>query len=84
MPSKKGIKNVPCCKLLIANDVHTNEEILANQDTKRRILAVDDQPDITIALKIGLEENGGFDVNAFTDPEQALSRFKPELYDSPY
>jgi DNA-binding response OmpR family regulator len=57
---------------------------LANQDTKRRILAVDDQPDITIALKIGLEENGGFDVNAFTDPEQALSRFKPELYDSPY
>jgi two-component system, OmpR family, response regulator ChvI len=54
---------------------------LANQDTKRRILVVDDQPDITITLKIGLEENGGFDVDAFTNPEQALSRFKPDLYD---
>jgi bacterioferritin (cytochrome b1) len=43
----------PCCKLLIANDVHTNEEILANQDIKRRILVLDDQPDITITLKIG-------------------------------
>jgi DNA-binding response OmpR family regulator len=44
-------------------------------------MVVDDLPDITITLKIGLEENGGFDVDAFTDPEQALSRFKPDLYD---
>ena len=27
---------------------------------KRRILVVDDQPDITITLKIALEEGGGF------------------------
>jgi two-component system catabolic regulation response regulator CreB/two-component system response regulator ChvI len=53
---------------------------LANQDTKRRILVVDDQPDITITLKIGLEEDGGFDVDAFTDPELALSSFKPDTY----
>jgi DNA-binding response OmpR family regulator len=26
-------------------------------------------------------EDGGFDVNAFTDPELALSNFKPGLYD---
>jgi DNA-binding NtrC family response regulator len=52
---------------------------LASQD-KRRILVVDDQPDITIALKIGLEVNGGFDVDTFTDPKLALSSFKPNIY----
>jgi hypothetical protein len=50
---RRASKMFPCCKLLIANDVHTNEEILANQDIKRRILVLDDQPDITITLKIG-------------------------------
>ena len=42
---------------------------MTSQNIKRRILVVDDQPDITITLKIGLEEDGGFDVDAFTDPE---------------
>ena len=54
---------------------------MTSQNTKRRILVVDDQPDITITLKIALEEDGGFDVDAFTDPELALSCFKPDLYD---
>jgi DNA-binding NtrC family response regulator len=54
---------------------------LANQDAERRILVVDDDQDITIALKIGLEEGGRFDVDAFIDPELALSSFKPDLYD---
>ena len=42
--------------LLMENDVHTNEGVLASQNTKRRILVVDDQSDITITLKIALEE----------------------------
>jgi len=49
---------------------------LASQGTKRRILVIDDEPDITTILQIGLEE-GGFDVDAFTDPKLALSSFKP-------
>jgi DNA-binding response OmpR family regulator len=53
---------------------------LTSRNTKRRILVVDDQPDLTITLKIGLEEGGGFDVDAFTDPELALSSFKPGKY----
>jgi DNA-binding response OmpR family regulator len=52
---------------------------LASQGTKRRILVVDDEPDITTTLQIGLEA-GGFDVDAFTDPELVLSSFKPGLY----
>jgi DNA-binding response OmpR family regulator len=52
---------------------------LASQGTKRRILVIDDEPDITTILQIGLEE-GGFDVDAFTDPKLALSSFKPGSY----
>jgi DNA-binding NtrC family response regulator len=36
-----------------------------------RILIVDDEPDIAIAFKIGLEDNG-FKVNAFDNPSKAL------------
>jgi two-component system, OmpR family, response regulator ChvI len=39
------------------------------------ILLVDDEPDITFALSIGLEDNG-FVVNAFNDPLLALQAFK--------
>jgi DNA-binding response OmpR family regulator len=53
---------------------------LANQDTKRRILVVDDQPDITLTTEVELEEEGLFDVDTFTDPELALSSFKPGIY----
>ena len=52
-----------------------------NSNTKRRILAVDDSPDITLTVKIGLEASGTFEVHTFNDPEVALSSFKPGLYD---
>jgi DNA-binding response OmpR family regulator len=60
---------------------NNNEEALASQGTKRRILVVDDEPDITLTLQVGLEEGGGFDVDAFTDPDLALKSFKPNFYD---
>lgn len=53
---------------------------MASQGTKRRILVVDDEPDIVTALQIGLEA-GGFDVDAWIDPELVLSDFRPDLYD---
>lgn len=43
-------------------------------------MAIDDEPDITLMLRLGLED-GGFDVDAFSDPELALSSFRPGLYD---
>src|SRR5919108_2450798 len=61
------------------NCIH-DHEALAIQGTKRRILVVDDERDITLTLQLGLEA-GGFDVDAFTDPELALSDFRPSLYD---
>jgi mRNA degradation ribonuclease J1/J2 len=54
----------------------------SNSNTKKkRILAVDDEPDITLTVKAGLEATGLFQVNTFNDPELALSSFKPRLYD---
>ena len=66
--------------LLITLYVDTNEQPLTSHYTKKRILVVDDEYDITFTLQAGLED-GGFDVDAFTDPELALSSFKPGLYD---
>jgi DNA-binding response OmpR family regulator len=48
---------------------------------KRRILAVDDDSDITLTVKMGLEDSGLFQVDTFNDPKLALSSFKPGLYD---
>ena len=44
-----------------------------------RILLVDDEPDITSSLKIGLERHG-FQVDAFNDPKKAIAGFKPNTY----
>ncbi len=48
---------------------------------KKRILLVDDEPDITIALEAALEESGFFQVDTFNDAESTLSGFKPGHYD---
>jgi DNA-binding response OmpR family regulator len=44
-----------------------------------RILLVDDEPDITLPFRIGLEDNG-FEVDAFNDSVMALSNFKDRSY----
>jgi DNA-binding response OmpR family regulator len=43
-------------------------------------LLVDDERDIALAFKIGLEDNG-FKVDAFDNPSKALSNFKAGFYD---
>ena len=44
-------------------------------NTKRILFVVDDEPDITIAFSMALEDNG-FVVDAFNDPLLALEAFK--------
>jgi DNA-binding response OmpR family regulator len=53
---------------------------LTGENSKRRVLVVDDNPDITFTVKIGLEASGLFEVDTFNDPELAISSFKPGLY----
>jgi DNA-binding response OmpR family regulator len=55
--------------------------VLTSQNNKSRILAVDDNPYITLTVKLGLEASGLFEVDTFNDPELALSSFKTGLYD---
>lgn len=54
---------------------------MKNNMMKKRILIVDDDPDILTTYKKGLEESGLFEVDTFTDPEETLSNFKNGLYD---
>src|SRR5215472_2719280 len=52
---------------------------MTTENDKQRILIVDDESDITTALKIYLEIQG-FHVDAFTDPIYALAQFKAGFY----
>jgi DNA-binding response OmpR family regulator len=45
-----------------------------------KILVVDDEPDITASLKIGLERHG-FQVDTYNNPKRSLEEFKPGRYD---
>jgi CheY-like chemotaxis protein len=55
----------------------------------KRILVVDDDPDLTLTFKVGLEEYYDdindkkmiFEVYTYNDPLLALSQFKPHFYD---
>ena len=48
----------------------------------KRVLIVDDESDVNLAIKMILEENG-FKVDSFTDPVLALENFRKEagMYD---
>src|ERR1041384_4207015 len=49
-------------------------------DNNNRILIVDDEPDLT-NLSILVLEHYGYKVDAFNDPKEALSKYKPGSYD---
>lgn len=51
-----------------------------NKKLKKKILLVDDEPDLTFSFKEGLED-AGFNVDVFNDSMCALENFKPGFYD---
>jgi len=59
------------------NDVVVDNINSRTSQTMKRILVVDDEPDVSLSLKVTLEENG-FKVNAFEDPIIALDNFRKE------
>jgi DNA-binding response OmpR family regulator len=48
---------------------------------KKRIFVVDDEPDINLTIKAALEQENGFEVDAFDDPIIALDNFTKGVYD---
>lgn len=62
--------------------LQANKQIITTSDSsKKRILIVDDEPDITLTFKIVLESTGLYDVYTFNEPSKALANFKANLYD---
>jgi CheY-like chemotaxis protein len=66
-------------------DICTTEELVANKEkqeerSSKRILIVDDEPDISFTLKIILEENGFKEVDVYNEPLLALQNFKSRVY----
>jgi DNA-binding response OmpR family regulator len=58
----------------------TKETTTTTKKSSYRILFIDDNNDILLTIKEGLEYHG-FIVDIFSNPLEALSSFKPELYD---
>ena len=51
-----------------------------SQQGQKKILAVDDEADLTMLCSLALEYHG-FKVDTFNDPQEALSNYKPDYYD---
>ena len=50
------------------------------RNNKKRVLIVDDEPDVTLVLKQVLDENG-FEADSYDEPRLALNNFKVNMYD---
>jgi DNA-binding response OmpR family regulator len=51
-----------------------------NTSNTKKVMVVDDEPDVLSVLEIVLEENG-FEVDSFVDPIVALKNYKVGIYD---
>jgi PleD family two-component response regulator len=53
----------------------------------KRIIVIDDEPDVTLTFKVGLEgyyviyDQRKFEVNTYNNPILALTQFRPHFYD---
>ena len=64
-----------------ANGKHLPSLTNKSRTNSKRILIVDDEPDITLCFKIALEDNGFKEqVDVYNDPSIALSAFSPGSY----
>ena len=57
-----------------------NRQQSQKENGMKRILVVDDEYDVSLVMKLILEENG-FKVDSFTDATEALESFSTGLYD---
>src|ERR671920_1007934 len=57
-----------------------NSDHQKRQQKQKKILVVDDEPDLTKLCSLALEYHG-FKVDTFNDPQEALSNYKPGYYD---
>ncbi|MFL6316973.1 MAG: response regulator [Nitrososphaeraceae archaeon] len=69
----------------VRSNTITVERIKEKDPFIKRILIVDDDPDITLTFKVGLDghyyDKRRFEVYTYNNPVLALSEFKPNFYD---
>ena len=66
---------------MISHSGTEQDRLLTSVHAKKyKVMIVDDEQDITTVFKMGLEKNE-FIVTTFNDPLEALSKFRPGLYD---
>ena len=59
----------------------TSSPLSFDPQQHKRILVVDDNPDIVFTLRVGLESDPTIQVFSFDNPVTALVEFKPNFYD---
>jgi two-component system alkaline phosphatase synthesis response regulator PhoP len=60
---------------------HLKSSLLSSESQHKRILIIDDNPDIVFTLRVGLESDPTMQVFGFDNPVTALVEFKPNFYD---
>ena len=64
------------------NQIKSSSSLLSHDHQQhKRILVVDDNPDIVFTLRIGLERDSTMQVYSYDNPVSALLEFKPNFYD---
>jgi DNA-binding NtrC family response regulator len=53
---------------------------MLNRDNCAKVMVVDNENDIAVVIKKALEIEGGFDVDDFTNPKEALDHFKNNVH----
>ena len=65
---------------VISREQKSNQQQIQKNKSIKRILVVDDEYDVSLTMKLVLEESG-FEVDSFTDASEALENFTTGLYD---
>ena len=77
------ITTIHTCKSyydVISRERKSNQQQIQKNKRIKRILVVDDEYDVSLTMKLVLEESG-FEVDSFTDASEALENFTIGLYD---
>ena len=68
-------------KYIHHNTMQQGERLLHNQPrNKRKVLVIDDEPDICMIYQMVLED-AGYECVSYIDPVKALQQFRPNYYD---
>ena len=59
----------------------TSTSLSSQSQKQKKILVIDDNPDIVFTLRVGLESDPTMRVFGFDNPVTALVEFKPNFYD---